>query len=283
MGDHFKHCTALVREVDRDRYLATLFAPVDKRDALFALYAFDVEILRVRDLAREPMPGEIRLQWWREMLLGERATEAAANPVSAALSETLTRYDLSSERLIDLIEARRFDVYNEPMSGFEALRSYALRTEGSIFELAARILAGGIGSATPGLSATAGEAKTIANVLALLPHHAARRQLYVPLEVLRHYQADPDDIFAMRVTPELRAALAELRLRARRNLALIGSASADIPVVARPSFLPLAPLRRWLLELDRPDYDPFHPPHTTPWRKQWCIWRAAKSFRRIGA
>jgi phytoene synthase len=149
--------------------------------------------------------------------------------------------------------------------------------------LAARILAGGIGSATAGLSATAGEAKTIANVLALLPHHAARRQLYVPLEVLRHYQADPDDIFAMRVTPELRAALAELRLRARRNLALIGSASADIPVVARPSFLPLAPLRRWLLELDRPDYDPFHPPHTTPWRKQWCIWRAAKSFRRIGA
>src|SRR5262249_7607434 len=162
MGDHFKHCTALVREVDRDRYLATLFAPVDKRDALFALYAFDVEILRVRDLAREPMPGEIRLQWWREMLLGERATEAAANPVSAALSETLTRYDLSSERLIDLIEARRFDVYNEPMSGFEALPSYALRTVGGVgaarvvsvaagggvFKFAAPPLGGGDGSAT---------------------------------------------------------------------------------------------------------------------------------------
>jgi 15-cis-phytoene synthase len=283
MEDHFRHCAALVRETDRDRYLATLFAPVDKRDALFALYAFDVEISRVRDLSREPMPGEIRLQWWREMLLGERATEVAANPVAAALSEILTRHDLSRERLVELIEAHRFDVYNEPMSALEALRSYASRTAGAIFELAARILGGEIGSATAGLSVEAGEAQTIANVLAHLPRHAVRRQLYVPLEVLRHYQADPNDIFAMHVTPELRAAFAELRLRARRSLALVGAAGAEIPVVARPGFLPLAPLRQWLLDMERPDYDPFDPPQMTLWRRQWRIWRAAKSFRRIGA
>ena len=37
MADHSDYCAALVREADRDRYLATLFAPPDKRDALFAL------------------------------------------------------------------------------------------------------------------------------------------------------------------------------------------------------------------------------------------------------
>ena len=65
-----------MREADRDRYLASLFAPAGPRDALFALYAFNVEIARVRELAREPMPGEIRLQWWREVLAGERESEA---------------------------------------------------------------------------------------------------------------------------------------------------------------------------------------------------------------
>jgi phytoene synthase len=283
MEDHFRHCATLVRDTDRDRYLATLFAPAEKRDALFALYAFDAEISRVRDLAREPMPGEIRLQWWREVLLGERVIEAAANPVASALSETLARHDLSGEQLVDLIEAHRFDIYNEPMSGLEELRSYASRTAGAIFALAARILAGGVGATAAGLGAEAGEAQTIANVLALLPRHAARRQLYVPLEILRHYQADPDDIFAMRVTPELRAAFAELRLRARRSLALVGAAGAEIPVIAQSGFLPLAPLRQWLLDMERPDYDPFDPPHVTPWRRQWRIWRAAKSFGRIGA
>ena len=99
MQGHFEHCAALVREVDRDRYLAALFAPADRRDALFALYAFSAEISRVRELAREPMPGEIRLQWWREVLLGERTGEAAAHPVAVAVMETISRHDLARERL----------------------------------------------------------------------------------------------------------------------------------------------------------------------------------------
>ena len=283
MKSHFEYCAALVREADRNRYLATLFAPAEQRDVLFALYAFNVEILRVRELAREPMPGEIRLQWWREMLLGERAAEAAAHPVAAALLEALTRHDLSSELLADLIEARRFDLYNEPISDLEALRLYSSRTAGAMFELSARILAGDIGGTATSLSAPAGEAQTIASVLARLPRHAALRQLYIPLELLRQHQGDPEDVFAMRATPALRAVLAELRLRARRSLAHVGAAGTEIPLIAWPAFLPLAPLRQWLLEMEQSDYDPFHPPHTTPWRSQWRIWRAARSFARIGA
>jgi 15-cis-phytoene synthase len=282
MEDQFKYCAALVRESDRERYLATLFAPAERRDALFALYAFDLEISRVRDLARETMPGEIRLQWWREMLLGVRTTEAAANPVATALLEVIRRHDLSGERFVDLVEAHRFDIYNEPMPDLEALRSYSTRTAGAIFQLATLIL-GDNGAATAGGGVQAGEAQTIANVLAGLPRHVARRQLYVPLDVLRHYRAEPDDIFAMRVTPGLRAALAELRLLARRSLSLLGETSPEIPVNAQPGFLPLAPLRQWLLDMERPDYDPFDPPRITTWRGQWRIWRAAKSFRRIGA
>ncbi len=115
MQTHFEHCAALVREADRDRYLATLFAPAEHRDALYALYAFNVEIARVRELAREPMPGEIRLQWWREALSGEREGEAAAHPVAAALRETLARYGLATrparglDRCAHLRSLRRAD------------------------------------------------------------------------------------------------------------------------------------------------------------------------------
>jgi phytoene synthase len=281
MQNHFKHCATLVREVDRERYLATLFAPASNRDALFALYAFNVETSRVRDLAREPMPGEIRLQWWREVLLGERAGEAASNPTAAALLETLGRHN--HERLIALIDARTFDLYNEPMPTIGGLQSYAVRTAGSIFEMAARILADNTGSEVATLAAEAGQAQTIANVLAQLPRHAARRQLYVPLEVLHHYRAEADDIFALRATSEVRAALAELRLRARRHLAQVAAAGSEIPKSTLPAFLPLAPLWRWLLDMERSDYDPFRPPQMAPWRRQWRIWRAAKSFQGVGA
>ncbi len=283
MKDHFKQCAALVREVDRDRYLATLFAPTVKREALFALYALNVEISRVRDLAREPLPGEIRLQWWRDVLSGERGGEAAANPIAAALLETLGRYDLAHERLVGLIDAHTFDLYDEPMPTLADLRSYAVKTAGSVFELAARILAGDAGSAAVAVAIEAGQAQTIANTLALLPRYVARRQLYVPLELLRHYGAEPNDVFALRATPEVRAALAELRLRGRRHLAQVGAAGTEIPKTVQPAFLSLAPLRRWLLDMETPDYDPFRPPQVTSLRRQWRIWRAAKVFRRIGA
>ncbi len=75
-ADASGYCEQLVREADKDRFLATLFAPAARRPALFALYAFNAEIARVRDIAREPMPGEIRLQWWREVVEGGRSEEA---------------------------------------------------------------------------------------------------------------------------------------------------------------------------------------------------------------
>jgi phytoene synthase len=282
MQDHFEHCAGLVREGDRDRYLATLFAPEEIRGALFALYAFGAEIAHIRDLAREPIPGEIRLQWWREVLLGERSGEAAANPVAAALLETIARHSLSREQLVELIEAHRFDIYNDPMASVAELQSYTSKTDGTIFATAAHILDGEIKSAVTPLAAEAGSVQTIANLLVLLPRHSARRQLYLPLEVLRHYGAAAEDIFAMHATAELRAVLAEFRLRARRHLNRIGEAIGEIPTRAQAAFLPLAPLRPWLFAMERPDYDPFRPPEIAPWRRQWRIWRAAKSPQRIG-
>ena len=283
MVDDFKQCAALVREADRDRYLATLFAPATARDGLFALYAFNVEVSRVRALAREPMPGEIRLQWWHEVLGGQRAGEASINPIAAALLATIANHKLPVEKLIGLVEAHRFDVYNDVMTSFAELKSYASQTSATIFEFAAHILTGQWTPVIANLALEAGQAQTFVDILALLPQHAARRQLFIPLETLRHYGVEAEDIFAARTTRELRAALAEFRLRARLSLEQVGSTGPELPPKAQPAFLSLAPFWQWLLEMDRPGYDPFQPPKIALWRRQWRIWRAAKSFSRIGA
>src|SRR5215207_11715913 len=88
------HCEALVRAADPDRYFAALFAPADKRPHLFALYAFSLEIARVREAVSDPMLGDIRLQWWRDALQGEARGDVRANPVAAALDETVVRFRL---------------------------------------------------------------------------------------------------------------------------------------------------------------------------------------------
>ena len=280
MQTHFEHCAALVRAADRDRYLATLFAPGGHRDALFALYAFNVEVARVRDLAREPMPGEIRLQWWREVLAGGREGEAAAHPVAAALRETLARYGMASDRLIALIDARAFDLYDEPMATVTDLEIYAIKTQSALFAMAAEML-GAAGAPAELLTLDLGIAYSIAGILHGLARHASRRQLYVPLDVLERHQVSRDGIFAGQADEALRAAIAEMRTLARRHLAMAQAQLKSAPAEILPALLPAALIAPALRRMERPDYQPFRFEPAAPWRRQWQLWRAARDPRRI--
>jgi phytoene synthase len=276
MPDPFEHCEELVRAGDKDRFLATLFAPQKYRRALFALYAFNLEIARTRELAREPMPGELRLQWWREAIGGEGRDDARAHPVAVALRDVAVRYRLPPPILVDLIDARSFDLYDEPMESLNDLERYALRTSSALIELAARILGDGRDPGLGDLAGHAGIAYAVAGLLRALPVHAARRQLYVPAETMARYGARPEDVFAGNATTELRAALAELRLRARQHLDAARRLIGEMPEPAAPALLPLALVRPLLDRMERHSYRPLDPKDMPQWRRQWILWRAAR-------
>src|SRR5215207_1372519 len=102
-----------VRAHDRDRFQTALFAPADRREALFALYAFNYEIARVRESVTQPMLGQIRLQWWREVIEAAYAGQAprrheVAEPLTAAIRE----FGLSRPHFDRMIDAREVDLAN---------------------------------------------------------------------------------------------------------------------------------------------------------------------------
>ena len=275
MQDPFAHCAELVRQADRDRFLAALFAPAEHRGALNALYAFNIEIARVREVAREALPGEIRLQWWCEVLEGGRRDEASANPVAAALLPTIERYRLAVAKLLDLIEARRFDLYDEPMAAIADLEAYAARPSSALIALAAQTL----GVDARAAAEPAGIAYGVTGLLRTFPLHAARRQLYVPADLLERHQVPARDIYAGQSSADLNAALVELRGLARRHLAVAHEAVLAMPAEALPAFLPVALVRPSLDLLER--CDAFVPAELSLWRRQWLIWRASRDPARI--
>jgi len=279
MQDAFAYCAELVRTADRDRFLSSLFAPAEHRAALHALYAFNVEVARVREVAREPLPGEIRLQWWNEVVNGERAEEAAANPVASALLSVIERHRLAVSALTALLDARRFDLYDEPMATLADLEAYGRKTSSALLALAAQILAGAEGKVADTVANPAGIAYAIAGLLRAFPLHAARRQLYVPLDLLDHHGVEQQDIFAGRSSKNLSAAIGELQDVARRHLLTAHQQIATLPDAALPAFLPVALVRPSLDRLAR--HDPFAPAELSPWRRQWLIWRAARNPARI--
>ncbi len=273
--DAYSHCESLVRDADKDRFLAALFVPADRRPHVLALYAFNVEIARIRDLAREPLPGEIRLQVWRDLLGGQGHGEVSANPVAGALIDTIDRFGLPRQPLNDLIDAWAFDLYDDPMATMAELEDYARKTSSVLFSLAARVLNADERPEVARAAEPAGIAYAIAGLLRAFPRHAARRQLYVPRDLLDRHGASADAIWAGQASPALSAALAELRAHARVRLDESTALLAAVPAPAAPAFLPLAVVAPVLKRLQQSGGDPFMSVELPQWRRQWALWRAA--------
>jgi phytoene synthase len=274
--DSAAFCAEQVRSHDFDRYASTLFVTPDKRRALLALYAFNVEISRVREQVSQPLPGEIRLQWWTDMLAGSGHGGVEGNPVAAELLRTIRTYGLPVERLSRLIDEHQFDLYNDPMPSMAALEAYVHDTSSALFALGARIM-GRQSEATDHLARHAGLAQGFARVIAAFPVDAARRQLFVPLQLLESHGSGVEEVFAAKETPQLRAALDQLIGEARAHLETAMALLASAPPEVRPLFLPLALVGHDLKRMSRADSDPFTPRVTSRLRTLWTLWRASRT------
>jgi phytoene synthase len=275
-GDAAAFCAELVRSHDFVRYASTLFAPAIQRRALLAVYAFNVEISRVRGQVSQPLPGEMRLQWWTDMLAGESHGGVEGNPVAAELQLAIQHFRLPVERLSRLIDEHQFDLYNDPMPTVAALEGFINDTSSALFSLGAGI-AGWQSPEIEHLARHAGLAQGIGQVIAALPLDASRRQLFVPLQVLERHGSGMEEVFAGKWTPKLRAALDQLIGEAREHLKTAFALLAKAPAEVRPCFLPLALVARELTRMSRADFDPFTPHVTSRLRTLWTLWRAAKS------
>jgi len=269
-------CAQLVRTHDFVRYASTLFVPAVPRRALLAIYAFNVEISRVREQVSQPLPGEVRLQWWTDMLAGSGHGGVEGNPVAAELLLAIQSWRLPVERLSRLVEEHQFDLYNDPMPTMAALEGYINDTSSALFSLAAGI-AGDPSGETEHLARHAGLAQGMVQVMAALPLDASRRQLFVPLQLLQQHGSGMEEVFAGKETPKLRAVFDQLRSEARGHLKTASALLAMVPPEVRRVFLPLALVRRELDRISRADSDPFVPQVTSRFRILWTLWRASRS------
>ncbi len=267
----------VVRIRDRDRYLCTLFAPARHRTALLALYAFNAEIGRVREIVSDPLPGEMRFQWWRDLLAGQARGDVTGHPVASALLEAIARYRLPPQALLDLIEARTFDLYDDPMPDTNAFEGYCGATSSSLVRLASIVLADGQDPGGADAAGHAGVAYAVTGLLRAFPWQAQRGQVFLPQDIMARHGLTPDAALSGQAGPALLAALSDLRQLARRHLdetrALIGAVEAGIA----PAFLPVALVEPYLAAMERPGYDPFRTVVEIPaWRKILTLWWQAR-------
>jgi NADH dehydrogenase [ubiquinone] 1 alpha subcomplex assembly factor 6 len=247
-----------VRRHDRDRYQTALFAPAARREALFALYAFNYEIARVRETVTQPTLGRIRLEWWHENIAAAHGEgPARRHPIVEALIAATREYRLTREHLEGLIDARAADFDDDPPSDLAALETYAEGTSARLLNLALEVLGVRDAAATP--ARHVGIAFALSGLLRALPMRSPAHRPLIPVEIAQRNGLDLGNTRQMRGSPALRAAVAEIATRAQQHLHAARVIRRAVPRAALPALLPAVIAGRSLARLQRAGYDPFDP------------------------
>ncbi len=276
--DNAAICLQSLKDTDTDRYLASLLSPPEKRRALVALYAYNAELARVRDSVHEPLPGEVRLQYWRDLLEGTEHGSTQANPLAAELQVAIRDYRLPVPPLTAMSEARIFDLYDDPMESVTAFEGYAGETASTLIQMASLVLDADAAAGAADIAGHAGVAQAIAGALLLLPTHRTRGQVYVPGEILAATGLDREAFLADGDRDRVAAALQAFAGLGLDHLSRALPPGKRIPETLMPAYLTAALARGVLKRVARNGASALDPGLRPPqWRRQltmtMALWR----------
>ncbi|SNY93298.1 phytoene synthase [Cohaesibacter sp. ES.047] len=253
----FAFCQTEVKRTDPLAHFIALVAPDVHRPALMVLYAFLAEIARLSQQISEPAMGEIRLQWWKDTLEATATGDTqvrdaqgcgAANigPLASAIRSVIRQYQLPLATFTHILEARRFDLYNDPMPDLAAYETYAGETGALPLMLAAQILNDGKPlTSIADLSGHAGMAISLSNHLYNWQRDAGHQRLFLPVEVFSRYGLSTNDIWAGKQETALSSAIRDLCQLAdahhSKAIAYLRPAKSEGQAHLLPAYLMLAP------------------------------------------
>lgn len=239
------YCAQFVQENDPDRYLISMFAPVQSRGALWALFAFNHEIAKTRSVVSETQLGLIRLQWWREAINAiYDGGEVLEHGVVQALAVAIKTYDLPLEHFENLIYAREFDLEDVRPGNLEGLLNYADFTTTPLMKLALHIF-GGDAEGEPVQPISVNYA--LAGILRSVPHFAQEKRCLLPEDMMKAHGQRLDHLYDLKPSENLPELVSEIAEHA------VFGVKAQSPLLKKTQKL----AEIYLKQLKSADYDVF--------------------------
>jgi len=248
----FAVCEGTVRRHDPDRYFAGIFAPAEKRPLLFALYAFNHELARVGEAARDPFAAEIRLQWWQDALSAVREGRPPSHPVAVGLAEIVSRDHAQAAELEALVDARAIESSPVPFPTLAAMECHARVTSARLMRMAACILTGMREPAA--VIDGAGIAYGLTGMLRSFRFRVRQGKIFIPVDLLAGEGLTPADVSPGRNSGKLKRVFDQIATRAMEHF--WRARQNTVPPAALSAVLPASLVPAYLSRL-RKTFDPF--------------------------
>ncbi len=254
-------------------YYSFLFLPQERRRAITALYAFCREVDDAVDEPADPAVAASKLAWWR----AEVAQLYAGNPqhpVTRALVPTIEPFNITHERLSEIMDGMEMDLNQSRYLDYANLRLYCHRVAGVVGVLAAGIF-GYRNPQTLDYAAKLGLAFQLTNIIRDVGEDARKNRIYIPMNELKQFNVTAADLLNARHTDGFSQLMAFQTERAKQCYA---DAMATLPTedrrTQRPGLVMAAIYRTLLDEIATDGYRVLNQRTAlTPLRKLWIAWR----------
>jgi phytoene synthase len=268
-----EYCQQKAAQSGSSFYYSFLFLPAERRRAITALYAFCREVDDVVDECSDPGLARTKLDWWR----GEVAALAAGtpqHPVTRALQPLAATYDITPQRLNEIIDGMQMDLEQSRYLDFAGLGRYCYHVAGVVGLLAAGIF-GYRNPDTLKYAETLGTAFQLTNIIRDVGEDARKNRIYLPMDELKRFEVPAADILNARHTENFARLMA---FQAERAEGYYERAFAALPPEDRKAQRPglvMAAIYRTLLREIRADgfHVLTHRTSLTPVRKLWLAWK----------
>jgi NADH dehydrogenase [ubiquinone] 1 alpha subcomplex assembly factor 6 len=244
-----------VRLYDHDRFMTAIFAPAAAREHLFALYAFNIELAKVREIVSEPLIGQMRLQWWRDTLDKIYAGETIKHEVARPLGAAIAACGIAREVFDPLIDAREFDLDGAPPADLPALLAYAKGTGAPLLSVALRII-GSQGPVADEIARLGGTGWALTGLLRAVPFHARQHRLYLPADRLETAGVRVSRLFDLKPEPGLSDVVRTIGELAQANFVATRKLVRKLPRAGRSPALLVELGQIYLGDLRRAGWNP---------------------------
>ena len=237
-------------------YTSFLFLTREKREAIYAIYAFCRAADDAVDRSGEAGPPEPILARWRSEIAACYDGEPG-DPISRALAPAIRRFALPRAHFEGILDGVEMDLVRNRYETFEELGEYCHRVASLVGLLCVEVF-GYRNPRSRDYARELGLALQLTNILRDLGPDAGADRIYLPREDLRRFGVEEGDLLARRLTPPLRRLLAfevdRAKERYRRCEALLPPEDRSSLLAAR---IMAGIYRRVLTEIEGMGYDVF--------------------------
>lgn len=257
-------------------YYSFLYLPLEKRRAITALYAFCREVDDVVDECTDASVARTKLAWWRQevaAIFNAGNGNEPSHPVAKALVNVSKTFNLTAERLNQIIDGMEMDLIYNRYADFDTLRLYCYHVA-SVVGLCSAEIFGYRNPETLKYAENLGFAFQLTNIIRDVGEDARRDRIYLPQDELVRFGVSSEDILNSRETDSFRR-LMEFQIERAESYYV--QAFAALPAEDRKnqrSGIVMAAIYQTLLKEIKEDgcHVMRQRVRLTPMRKLWIAW-----------